>query len=211
METDPGERTDEQDWRMQAELEVPDAGGALRELVGRLRGPDVVKEVETAVPHDVVITHDGKLLFAYAADEATLAAARGAIEGVLAREGIAASVRVSHWDDEAEKWRQTDPQLSAEELQSEANVERDANAIETRTLVVSSGKMIRAEFEQSLREWADKLGLECSVVEHPHLLRTQLAFTVTGPKHKVDEFARGLRAEEWATIRTEQAVMASPL
>ncbi|HSZ14799.1 MAG TPA: hypothetical protein VK790_12265 [Solirubrobacteraceae bacterium] len=211
METDTGASTDEQDWRMQAELEVPDAGGALRELVGRLRGPDVVKEVETAVPHDVVITHDGKLLFAYAADEATLAAARGAIEGVLAREGIAASVRVSHWDDEAEKWRQTDPPLSVEELQGEANAERDANAIETRTLVVSSGKMIRAEFEQSLREWADKLGLQCSIVEHPHLLTTQVAFTVSGPKHKIDEFARGLRAEERRTIRTETAVMASPL
>ncbi len=211
MPTEPQERADEQDWRMQAQLQVADAGGALRELVGRLRGPDVVREVEAAVPHDVVITHDGELLFAYAADEATLAAARAAIEGVLAREGITASVRVSHWDDEADKWRQTDPPPSAEELQSEAAAERDANAPETRTLVVSYGRMIRAELEQSMRDWAEKLGLECSVVEHPHLLSTQLAFTVSGPRGKIDEFARGLRAEERATIRTETAVMLSPL
>ncbi len=71
--------------------------------------------------------------------------------------------------------------------------------------------MIRAEFEQSIREWAEKLQLQCTIVEHPHLLTTQVAFTVTGPKHKIDEFARGLRAEEWQTIRTERAVMLSHL
>ncbi|MGO9320808.1 MAG: hypothetical protein ACLQBY_08420 [Solirubrobacteraceae bacterium] len=211
METDPHERASEQDWRMEAELEVPEASGALHEIIGRLRGPDVVKEVEATVPHDVVITHDGKLLFAYAADEATLTAARSAIEGVLARDGIRARVRVSHWDDELEKWRQSDPPPTAEEKRIEDEAERDADAIETRTLVVSSGRMIRAELQQSMRDWADKLGLECTIIEHPHLLTTQLAFTVTGPKHKIDEFSRGLRAEERATIRTETAVMLSPL
>jgi hypothetical protein len=211
MQPEQQQRADEQDWRMQAELEVPEAGGALHELIGRLRGPDMVKEIEARVPHDVVITHDGKLLFAYAAEQATLAAARGAIEDVLAGDGIQANVRVSYWDDEGEKWRQTDPPLTAAEQQSEAATERDANATETRTLVVSSGRMIRADFEQSIREWAERLELQCSIVEHPHLLTTQLAFTVTGPKHKIDEFARGLRAEELATIRTEGAVMISPL
>ncbi|MGA2452959.1 MAG: hypothetical protein ABSG93_05515 [Solirubrobacteraceae bacterium] len=210
MET---ELAGEQDWRLQAELEVADPRGALRELLGRLRGGDgdVVREIEATVPHDVVITHDGKLLFAYAAEEATLAAARSAIEGVLARDGIGASVRISHWDEELEKWRQTDPPPTAAERELEVAAEHDADAIETRTLVVSSGKMIRAEFEQSIREWADKLGLECSIVEHPHLLTTQLAFTVTGPKRKLDEFAKGLAAEERATIRTETVVMSSPL
>jgi hypothetical protein len=211
MPSDQQERDDEQDWRMEAELQVPDTGGALHELIGRLRGPDVVKEIEARVSHDVVVTHDGKLLFAYAAGQAALASARSEIEQILAGDGIQASVRVSHWDDESEKWRQTDPPLTVEEQQSEAVAERDANAPETRTLVVSSGKMIRAEFEQSIREWADKLELQCAIVEHPHLLTTQVAFTVTGPKHKVEEFARGLRAEEWRTIRTETAVMASPL
>jgi hypothetical protein len=62
-----------------------------------------------------------------------------------------------------------------------------------------------------MREWAAKLELQCEVIEHRHLLTTQLAFTVTGPKRKVDEFAAGLRAEELATLRTERQVMISPL
>lgn len=196
---------------MEAELDVAEPGGVLQSLLGRVRGPDLVKELEEMVPRDVVITHDGRLLFVYAADEQALAAARRGLEEVLARDGIKASIRVSHWDDELERWRQTDPPPSAEERQLEAAAERDAETIETRTMVVSSGRLIRAELEQSMREWAEKLGLELKIVEHPHLLTSQLAFTVTGPKGKIDEFARGLRAEEWATIRTETQVMLSPL
>jgi hypothetical protein len=211
MDSDQQGQAEDQDWRMQAQLNVLEAGGALRGLIGRLRGADVVAEIEAKIPRDVVITHDDNLLFAYAAEQATLSAARSAIEEVLAADEISASVRISHWDDELEKWRQIDPPPTVEESQREAATERDANALETRTLVVSSGKMIRAEFEQSIREWAQKLELTCTIVEHPHLLTTQLAFTVTGPKHKIDEFARGLRAEELATIRTERAVMLSPL
>jgi hypothetical protein len=201
----------EQDWRMQAELHVEETRGALHDLLGRVRGPDVVREIESSVPDDVVITHDGKLLFAYAADAATLAAARGAIEDVLRGDGVDATVRVSHWDDERDRWRQVDPPLSAAEQQLEDAAERDDEALETRTLVASSGKMIRAEFEQTMREWAGRLELQCAIVEHPHLLTTQVAFTVTGPKRKIDEFARGLREEEWQTIRSERWVIASPL
>ncbi len=211
METEPEEPASEQDWRMQAELHVAEARGTLHDLVGRVRGPDVVREIESTVPHDVVVTHDGKLLFAYAADAATLAAARSAIEDVLRRDSIDATVRVSHWDDEREQWRQTDPPLSAEEEQLDDAADRDGEAIETRTLVVNSGKMIRVELEETMREWADKLGLQCAIVEHPHLLTTQVAFTVTGPKRKLDEFSRGLRAEQWQTIRAENAVMLSQL
>ena len=202
---------DDQDWRLQAELDAPDGHGGVAHVFGRLRGPDVVHDVQAAVPHDIVITHDGKLLFAYAAGEETITAARRAIEDVLRADGVKASIRVSHWDQERESWRQTDPPLSAEELQSEAAVERDAEAIETRTLVASSGKMIRAELEQSMQAWADKLDLQCTIIEHPHLLTTQVAFTVTGPKRKVDEFASGLAAEEATTIRAERVVMLSPL
>ena len=76
---------------------------------------------------------------------------------------------------------------------------------------MSSGKLIRDEFEQSLRDWAAGLDLQCEIIEHPHLLTTQLAFTVTGPKHKIDEFSQGLAAEERQTIRAETTVMMSPL
>lgn len=202
-----------QDWRLQAELEVADAPGALHGLLGRLRGGggDVVKEVEASVPHDVVVTHDGSLLFAYAANEATIMAARGAIEGVLQRDGITAQLRVSVWDDDFDRWRQTEPPPSAAEQAALDAADRAGDAIETRTLVVSSGKLIRAEFEQSLRDWAAGLDLQCEIIEHPHLLTTQLAFTVTGPKYKIDEFTQGLAAEERQTIRAETTVMMSPL
>jgi hypothetical protein len=211
MEAQPQESETDQDWRLEAELDVAEPGGALRSLLGRVRGTDVVKELEEMVPHDVVITHDGRHLFAYAADEQTLAAARRGLEDVLARDGITARVQVSHWDEELETWRQTDPPPTAEEREAEAAAERDAETIETRTLVLSSGRMIREEVEQTMRDWAARLGLECKIVEHPHLLTSQLAFTVSGPKRKIDEFARGLRAEEWATIRAETGVMLSPL
>lgn len=211
METDARESSTEQDWRLEAELDVSDARGALHGLIGRLRGPDVVKDVEATVAHDVVITHDGKLLFAYAADEATLTAARSAIADVLQRGGIAAKIRTSRWDDELDRWQQTDPPASAEEQRAQDAADRDADTIETRTLVVSSGNLIREEFEQSMLDWVTRLGLECKIIEHPHLLTTQVGFTVTGPKRKIDEFWRGLTAEGWATVRAETGVMLSPL
>ena len=203
--------SEDQDWRLEARLEVGDTRGAAANLIGRLRGPNVVHDVEGAVPHDVVITHDGQLLFAYAASRATLDAARAAIEAVLDGDGVKASIRVSHWDEELGSWRQSDPPPTAEQERLEAAARSDADAIETRTLVVSSGKLIRAEFEQNTRAWAEKLGLECTIIEHPHLLTTQVGFTVTGPKGKVDEFSVGLQAEDRATIRAETVVMLSPL
>ncbi len=203
--------SEEQDWRLKAELDAPTERRTLDRLIGRVRGPDVVEEVGEAVPHDVVITHDGKLLFAYAADEATVAAARRAIEAVLRRDGIEASISISRWDEERDEWRQTDPPLAAEDERLEQAAERDAETVESRTLVASSGKLVRASFEQTMLDWAAKLGLECKIIEHPHVLTTQVAFTVTGPRRKLDEFERGLKAEEVATLRAEREVMVSPL
>ena len=203
--------SEDQDWRLKAELDADYTRSRLDHLIGHVRGTDVVKDVGEAVPHDVVITHDGKLLFAYAASEAALRAARAAIEGVLTNDGINASICISHWDDQRDEWRQTDPPLTGEEARIEAAAERDAEAVETRTMVASTGKLIRTEVEQIMLNWADKLNLECTIVEHPHMMTTQVAFTVTGPKRKVEEFAEGLRAEELATMRTEREVMISPL
>jgi hypothetical protein len=201
----------DQDWRLKAELDVLDTRGALDHLLARVRAPDVVSDVGAVVPHDVAITHDGKLLFAYAASEPALAAARSAIESVLRKDGANANISVSHWDEDLGEWRQTDPPLSGEAKQIDDAARRAAEALETRTMVASSGRQIRAEFEQIMLNWARELDLKYEVIEHPHLLTTQVAFTVTGPRHKIDEFAKGLRAEELASIRTEQAVMLSPL
>jgi hypothetical protein len=211
MATEAPEGPTEQDWRLKAELDAVDTRSALDHLLGRVHGPDVVKDVGAAVGHDVVITHDGKLLFAYAAGEAALKAARSAIENVLARDSIKASILVSHWDDDLDEWHQTDPPLSGEAKRIDDEARRDANTVESRTLVASSGREISAEFERSMATWAQQLGLEYEVIDHPHTLTSQVAFTVTGPKRKIDEFAQGLRAEEIATMRTERSVMLSPL
>jgi hypothetical protein len=198
----------DRDWRLQAELNAGGAHDVLHHLVGRFHGSGVAKEVRAAVPDDVVVTHDGRLLFAYAASEAGLTAVRAALENVLRRDGIEARLRVSHWDDKLDVWRQTDPPTDA---QAEEDAERDVEAIETRTLVATSGKAVRADFERAMTTWADKLGLQCKIFEHPHLLTTQVAFTVTGPRRKVDEFSQGLVTEGWAFVRAEETVMFSPL
>jgi hypothetical protein len=211
MESDARESSADDDWRLEAELDLSDGGRALRGLIARLRDPEVVRDVEAAVAPEVVITHDGRLLFAYAPDESSLKAARGAIEEVLQRDGVRASVRLSHWDRRRDRWQQTDPPPSAQETTLQQAQDDDADAIETRTMVAHSGKLIRAEFEQTMLAWAQKLGLECKIIEHPHLLSTQVGFTVTGPKGRIDEFAQGLNAEGWATVRTETGVMLSPL
>jgi hypothetical protein len=201
----------DQDWRLKVELDAADKRTTLDHLVGFRRGPDVAEEIGEVMPHDVVLTHDGKLLFAYAASEATLTAARVAIEGVLRRDGVNGTSFVSHWDDDFDEWHQTDPPLTGEAKRIEDAAERDGEALETRTMVASAGKLIRAEFDQTMLDWAEKLGLQCKITEHPHLLTTQVAFSVTGPKRKIDEFAQGLNAEEVATMRTERTVMLSPL
>jgi hypothetical protein len=203
--------SEDQDWRLEAELDAASSRRAVDQLVGRLRGPDGARDPGAAVADDVVITHDGRLLFAYASTEASLMAARGAIEEALRREDLKASIRVSHWDDELDAWRQTDPPPTAGQRRAEEAAERDADLVETRTMVASAGRWVRASFEQTMLDWAAKLGLTCTLIEHPHLLTTQVGFTVTGPKRKIDEFARGLRAEGAVTIRAEGTVMLSPL
>ena len=203
--------SEDQGWRLKAELDSGDTRGALDRLLGRLRGPDVVEDVTAAVSDDVVITHDGKLLFAYAETEQALAAARSAIEQVLERDGVKASIRVSHWDEQLDEWRQIDPPLTGDEKRAEEAAERDADAVETRTMVASAGKLVRETLDQTMLAWAGKLGLKCEIIEHPHMLTTQVAFTVTGPKRRIDEFARALEAEEVSTIRAENVAMLSPL
>ncbi|HWX96096.1 MAG TPA: hypothetical protein VNZ01_04520 [Solirubrobacteraceae bacterium] len=203
--------SEDQDWRLTAELDAADRRGALERLRGRVRAPDVVEDVEAALPHDVVVTHDGKLLFAYASSEDEIRVARGLIEQVLQRDGIEAKIALSHWDEDRDEWRQVDPPLTAEETRSEEAAELDAEVLETRTLVASAGKLVRSSFEQSLLDWADKLGLTCTIVEHPHLLTTQVLFTCTGPRRRIDEFSRALNAEGTATLRADGILMLNPL
>ena len=188
--------SDDQDWRLQLDLdEATDLDG----LVSRVRSGEHEFERDTkhALSDDVVLTHDGSRFFAYAPSESSIDGARDAIESVLQHERRKATIRVSHWDDGLRAWRQTEPPLtSAEEQQARAEAEENlrlageqAARPETRTIVCVAGKLVRKSFEQQMLNYAASLGLECEVVEHPHLLSTQIAFKTTGATRNVDEFA----------------------
>lgn len=203
---------DEKDWRLQVAPRLDDPKRALGDLLKRLRGGSpALARAGSGVAGDVVITHDAKLLFAYAASESALAGARAAIETALRDEQLDTTISVSHWDEALFDWRQVDPPLSGSQEQTRERSDRAAMASETRTAVVKVGREIRDEFERSLQISATELGVECKLVEHPHLLSTQVAFTAAGPHRKVDQFFAGLRAEQRETIRIESAVIASPL
>ena len=203
--------SEDQDWRLHVELDGSAGRAALDRLLASARG-EAGSEVGPAVPSDVAITHDGNdKLFAYAATREAIMLTRATIEAVARRDGVNATSDVSHWDQDLDAWVQVDPPLTGAAQREREDAVRDSERPESRTMVVSSGRMVRAEVEVVMREWADKLGLRCEIIEHPHLLTTQLAFTVTGSKRKVDEFAEALRAEELATMRSERAVMMSPL
>ncbi len=197
---------DERDWRLHVELAQPAARGMLARIVEHLHDPSVMSELRSAVAENAVITHDGAGIFAYAAGRPAIEQAQSAIASVLARDAIQARSSLSHWDGELDAWIDPDDHSPASQRARQA-----ARSTESRTLVVRVGREIREEFEQSMRNWAEELGLRCEILEHPHLLEDQVAFTVTGPARKLDEFASGMKAEQAATIRTEYAVMTSPL
>jgi hypothetical protein len=197
---------DDQSWRLRAEPGESEARRSLEHVLASVRGQGGGRS-DPELPRDVVVTHDGKTLFAYAASEASLKAARSAIQ----LHAPQSSIVTSHWDEQLDQWLQVDPALTGPARQREEAVEQDAERVETRTLVTSAGKLIRAEVEASMQQWAQKLRLRVSIQEHRHLLTYQVLFEVTGPKRKIDEFAAGLNAEEHATMRAERMLMMSPL
>jgi hypothetical protein len=201
---------EDRDWRVRAELSAAGSDTA-RRLLERFRGAHVLAEAAAAVGEEVVLTHDGNVLFLYAADEPSLRAAQSALAQALRADSVTFAFTVSHWDEATEEWAQVEPPLTgARELAHEQAV-KEAEAPDQKTFVVRVGKEIRSEFEASMQNWAGRLGLSCQIVEHPHLLSTQVAFTVSGTSRHVEEFRQGLAAEEFATIRTERVVQASPL
>jgi hypothetical protein len=201
---------DDQDWRLQLELDEP---ADLDALVGRVRGgaDAFERDARSTLNEDVVLTHDGSRFFAYAPSEASIDGARDAIESVLRKEQRKATVRVSHWDESLRTWHQIDPPLTAAEeeqarQQAEENL-REASAEEakpeTRTVVCVIGKLVRKSFEHQMLQYANSLGLECAIVEHPHLLSTQVAFRATGPTNAVEEFVGYVNVEARAGTRMD--------
>ena len=199
--------SDDKNWRLKASLDGGGDGRSLEHAVHHMRSSEVAERAGAEVPSDVVITHDGNMLFAYAVSEQEIKSARAAVQA-LDRD---AQLVISHWDDELDEWAQVDPPLTAAAKLAEEAAERAGEEVETRTMVTSAGALVRDEIEQTMRESAQVLGLELSIEDHRHLLTWQVLFHVTGPRHKIAEFAAGLNAAEMATMRTERMVMLSPL
>lgn len=199
-----------EDWRLEITIDRSDGAGGHR-LFARLRGDDVAEHLAAVVPGDAVLTHDGDRFFSYAAGHAAVRAVRDAAEGELAREGIPAVSVISRWDDGLDDWRQIDPPPTEADAAVEAAAERDAAAVETRTLVATVGVVARDEFAATVQRAAGDLGLTATAITHPHLLSTQFAFTVTGPRRKIDELAGILGEQGWSSIRADTGVMVSLL
>jgi hypothetical protein len=62
---------------------------------------------------------------------------------------------------------------------------------------------VRKSFEHQMLEYAKTLGLECTIVEHPHLLSTQVAFRATGPTAEVEQFVGYVNVEAKAGTRMD--------
>jgi hypothetical protein len=201
---------DDQDWRLQLDLDEP---VDLDRLVGRVRGDadEFERDTRSTLSEDVVLTHDGSKFFAYAPSETSIDGARDAIESVLRNEQRQATIRLSHWDEDLRTWHQIDPPLTpTEEEQARLSAEEhireesaEAAKPETRTVVSVVGKLVRKSFEHQMLEYAKSRGLECVIVEHPHLLSTQVAFRVTGPTSDVEEFVAYVNIQASAGTRMD--------
>jgi hypothetical protein len=200
--------SDDQDWRLRVTL--ADAAG----FHGRLRGAHhFERELEPLVAHDVVLSYNDDTLFAYANTEAAIGEVRSAVEHQLAEEGVSGAITVAHWDDDlgdVGDWHQVDPPedpataaLEADEHHDHELTEARAERVITRTYVVSSGRLVDGYFERTAADEAKEAGVELSFTEHPHLLTTQIAFTLTGPGGKVEELIGDMKARAGALTRFE--------
>jgi hypothetical protein len=199
---------DDQDWRLRADLADP-AG-----VHARLRDArHFEQELEPLIGDDVVLSYDEDTLFAYANTRETIDQTRRAIEHQLASDGLAAKLRIDHWDDglgDVGDWHEIDPPpdgtrraQEAAERHEHAEHEADEARIETRTVAITSGRMVRTWFETTVADEARELGVELSIVERPHLLTTQIAFTLRGPTGSVDTVVEDLAQRAGAVTRLE--------
>ena len=199
---------EDQDWRLRADLADP-AG-----LHARLRDAHHFEhELKPLISHDVVLSYDDDTLFAYANTREAIDETRRAVEHQLGSDGLTATLLIDHWDDglgDVGDWDQVQPPPDASARSREAG-ERDEHraheaseaVVETRTVAITSGRMVRTWFEKTVADEAREVGVELSIVEHPHLLTTQIAFTLTGPTGAVDTVVEDLAARAGAVTRLE--------
>jgi hypothetical protein len=183
---------DDQDWRLRVEIDEPSAFHAT------LRGAwHFERELDPLIADDVVLSHDDHTVFAYASTSAAIEDVRRAVEHQLAQEDRHGAVRVDHWDDPSETW--------LAEGEQAAPLPPVDNTIVTRTLAETSGRLVRDYFETIVADDARGRGVTLSIVEHHHLLTTQIAFTLTGPASAVNDVIETIRAQAGSLTQLESA------
>jgi hypothetical protein len=198
-----------QDWQLRVDVADP---SRLHEL---LRGGRRLQhEVAAAIPDGVVLDRTDETLFAYANSRAAIDDVRRVIERVLADDGVSGFFRLDHWDRSLGDWRQIEPPPDGAERDREDGRRREierlppeerSGGIVTRTVAETAGKLVRNFFETTVANDARARGVKLSIVEHPHLLTTQIAFTLTGPADAVDEVIAELQAKAGGITRFESA------
>ena len=183
----------DQDWRLRVEIEDPTA------LHARLRGPrHLERELDPLIAGDVVLSHDDDTVFAYASTSDAIEEVRRAVEQQLSQGDVRATVHVDHWDDGSSSWLAPGAAPAAPAAPTQ-------DAVVTRTYAETSGKLVRNWFETVIADEARERGVALSIVEHPHLLTTQIAFTLTGPASAVDAVIGTIRARATNLTQFESA------
>jgi len=196
---------DDQDWRLRVDIDDPAA------LHARLRGArHFERELDPLIADDVVMSHDDDTVFAYANTSASIEEVRRAVAHQLAQDGLTAEIHVAHWDDASEAWLapgEAPPPPHAIGPGGDGGTPEPAveDPIVTRTYAETSGKIVRNYFENVVAGEAQSRGVKLSIVEHPHLLTTQLAFNLTGPSSAVDAVIHAIQSDANNVTRFESA------
>jgi len=126
MEADPLQNDE---WRVEVELDDPEHGYSLGERLASLRLDDEARE---RLGGRVIVTRDGSTLYAYASDGATAEAAEAVIRELLSQDELTARVSVTRWHPVEEAWEdaakplpQTEQEEGAERAKHEALERRD--------------------------------------------------------------------------------------
>ena len=195
---------DDQDWRLRVDIDDPSA------LHERLRGArHFERELEPLIADDVVLSHDDDTVFAYANTSASIEEVRRVVQRQLAEDGLTAEARVAHWDDGSATWLapgDAPPNQATSPREGAASPEPPVDdPIVTRTYAETSGKLVRHYFENVVAGEAESRGVKLSIVEHPHLLTTQLAFNLTGPSSAVKAVIDAIQTDAGTVTRFESA------
>ncbi len=132
----PGD-PDERDWRLTGEVRAAD-GGYLHGLMGRRREAHAAGDAADAVGPEVVVTHEGERLFAYAATRAAIDDARAKLEQALAQDGLAVTLTLAVWSEDLEEWIDPDappparPAAAGEETTGHPHLRRHARTLGAR-------------------------------------------------------------------------------